>query len=138
MVKHFLLCFGFSPPCLLSVSSTIFQFSFAFISKFPSLLCCTLPSLRDVREKNLAFSFFLSFFFLLTYIIDLYKLFSYVTSPFFCDLFSSAVKRSVDFKSRGVKLFPGKDSGNKFSICEFTFNVTFLANGLTCDGFVWL
>ncbi|XP_047200285.1 CUB and sushi domain-containing protein 3 [Hippoglossus stenolepis] len=26
------------------------------------------------------------------------------------------VKRSVDFKSRGVKLFPGKDSGNKFSI----------------------
>ncbi|XP_055081454.1 CUB and sushi domain-containing protein 3-like [Periophthalmus magnuspinnatus] len=27
-----------------------------------------------------------------------------------------AVKRSVDFKSRGVKLFPGKDSSNKFSI----------------------
>ncbi|XP_070403545.1 CUB and sushi domain-containing protein 3 isoform X5 [Nothobranchius furzeri] len=26
------------------------------------------------------------------------------------------VKRSVDFKSRGVKLFPGKDSSNKFSI----------------------
>uniref|UniRef100_A0AAX7TAX1 CUB and Sushi multiple domains 3a n=1 Tax=Astatotilapia calliptera TaxID=8154 RepID=A0AAX7TAX1_ASTCA len=26
------------------------------------------------------------------------------------------VKRSVDFKSRGVKLFPGKDSTNKFSI----------------------
>ncbi|XP_061670636.1 CUB and sushi domain-containing protein 3 isoform X2 [Syngnathoides biaculeatus] len=26
------------------------------------------------------------------------------------------VKRSVDFKSRGVKLFPGKDSGGKFSI----------------------
>lgn len=37
-----------------------------------------------------------------------------------CILFSSAVKRSVDFKSRGVKLFPGKDSSNKFSICEFT------------------
>ncbi|KAM8884121.1 CUB and sushi domain-containing protein 3-like isoform 1-T1 [Synchiropus picturatus] len=28
------------------------------------------------------------------------------------------VKRSVDFKSRGVKLFPGKDSGNKFSLNE--------------------
>uniref|UniRef100_A0AAY4CTR1 CUB and Sushi multiple domains 3a n=1 Tax=Denticeps clupeoides TaxID=299321 RepID=A0AAY4CTR1_9TELE len=26
------------------------------------------------------------------------------------------VKRSVDFKSRGVKLFPGKDNSNKFSI----------------------
>ncbi|KAK3532300.1 hypothetical protein QTP86_016064, partial [Hemibagrus guttatus] len=26
------------------------------------------------------------------------------------------VKRSVDFKSRGVKLFPGKDNNNKFSI----------------------
>ncbi|XP_029701072.1 CUB and sushi domain-containing protein 3 isoform X7 [Takifugu rubripes] len=26
------------------------------------------------------------------------------------------VKRSVDFKSRGVKLFPGKDSTNKFSL----------------------
>ncbi|CAF99391.1 unnamed protein product, partial [Tetraodon nigroviridis] len=26
------------------------------------------------------------------------------------------VKRSVDFKSRGVKLFPGKDSSNKFSL----------------------
>lgn len=38
----------------------------------------------------------------------------------FLFLFSSAVKRSVDFKSRGVKLFPGKDSSNKFSICEFT------------------
>uniref|UniRef100_I3J3P2 CUB and Sushi multiple domains 3 n=1 Tax=Oreochromis niloticus TaxID=8128 RepID=I3J3P2_ORENI len=29
---------------------------------------------------------------------------------------SSLLKRSVDFKSRGVKLFPGKDSSNKFSI----------------------
>ncbi|KAF3707384.1 CUB and sushi domain-containing protein 3 CUB and sushi multiple domains protein 3 [Channa argus] len=28
------------------------------------------------------------------------------------------VKRSVDFKSRGVKLFPGKDSSNKFSILK--------------------
>lgn len=30
------------------------------------------------------------------------------------------MKRSVDFKSRGVKLFPGKDNSNKFSICEST------------------
>ncbi|GCB64384.1 hypothetical protein scyTo_0000269 [Scyliorhinus torazame] len=36
------------------------------------------------------------------------------------------VKKSIDFKSRGVKLFPGKDNSNKFSICESTFLLPFL------------
>jgi len=30
------------------------------------------------------------------------------------------VKKAIDFKSRGFKLFPGKDNSNKFSICECT------------------
>lgn len=38
------------------------------------------------------------------------------------------VKRSVDFKSRGVKLFPGKDNSNKFSICESTLCYYFMVN----------
>lgn len=38
------------------------------------------------------------------------------------------MKRSVDFKSRGVKLFPGKDNSNKFSICESTLCYYFMVN----------
>lgn len=30
------------------------------------------------------------------------------------------MKKAIDFKSRGFKLFPGKDNSNKFSICECT------------------
>lgn len=38
------------------------------------------------------------------------------------------MKRSVDFKSRGVKLFPGKDNSNKFSICESTLCYSIMVN----------
>lgn len=84
------------------------------------LFCSALLSLSFVREKNLPFkrkkknNFLGQIFF-----PPLYPICSDFPS-LFCFLFSSAVKRSVDFKSRGVKLFPGKDSTNKFSICEFT------------------
>lgn len=48
---------------------------------------------------------------------------------FICFVFSfELVKRSVDFKSRGVKLFPGKDNNNKLSVCEFTLCYSIIVN----------
>lgn len=105
---------AFSCP-LSCVFPPFFQVYFAFVTFFSALL-----SLSFVREKNLPFKrkkknpFLGQIFF-----PPLYPICSDFPS-LFCFLFSSAVKRSVDFKSRGVKLFPGKDSTNKFSICEFT------------------
>ncbi len=91
-----------------------FEIYFAFVTFFSTVLF----SLSSLRGRRICHSFKISFarshFF-----STLFNLFSDFSS-LLCILFSSAVKRSVDFKSRGVKLFPGKDSSNKFSICEFT------------------
>ncbi|MBN3314648.1 CSMD3 protein, partial [Atractosteus spatula] len=41
---------------------------------------------------------------------------NHILSQIFSHSIFWGLKRSVDFKSRGVKLFPGKDNSNKFSI----------------------
>lgn len=106
---------AFSCP-LSCVFPPFFQVYFAFVTFFSALLfsLSVLWGRRICHLKERKKSFFRSNFF-----SPLYPICSDFPS-LFCFLFSSAVKRSVDFKSRGVKLFPGKDSTNKFSICEFT------------------
>lgn len=45
-----------------------------------------------------------------------------ITLLYYC--FSWAVKRSGDFKSRGVKLLPGKENTSKFSISKYVTKYT--------------
>lgn len=109
--SYFLSCLPLSLFGLLCFHH--FNIYFAFVTFFSTVLF----SLSALWGRRICFFLFFSKF--LRKISFLSNLFSDFSS-LFCIVFSSAVKRSVDFKSRGVKLFPGKDSSNKFSICEFT------------------